>query len=251
MSHDNNHFDSSAPTPGPIPHYAAAPGPRPPHYDAAAPAPSQAHDGTQAPDSVQGQANGPAAAASAPGGYGYGSPAYASAPGGYGAAAHGLAPTSAAAHYGAPARSQATGRIAWGLGFLAYIPIPIIGQLIGAIAMIATYPSLRRKGEVAQGNGRNAANWGITYIVLTIVLLGGALIAVLAGQQQGEPLPGWAVGIAGTLAGLWIFGLNIAHVILLIIGLVKAGSGQVFECRLALPFISRPRPELELPAEER
>ncbi len=186
--------------------------------------------------------------AAAPG-QAYGSPAYASAPGGYGAAAHGLAPTSAGEHYAAPVRPQATGRIAWGLGFLAYIPIPIIGQLIGAIAMIAPYPSLRRKGEVAQGNGRNAANWGITYIFVTIVLLGGALIAVLAGQQQGEPLPTWAIATAGTLAGLWIFALNITHVVLLIIGLVKAGSGQVFECRLALSFISRPRPELGRPSE--
>lgn len=49
----------------------------------------------------------------------------------------------------------------WALGFLAYIPFPLVSVLIAAIVMVCVYPSTRRKGvPLATQNARIAANWG-------------------------------------------------------------------------------------------
>ncbi|MFC0198518.1 DUF4870 domain-containing protein, partial [Microbacterium arthrosphaerae] len=142
----------------------------------------------------------------------------------------GYAPPAA---YPAPYAKPATGSVAWGLGFLAFIPIPVVSMIIAGIAMASAYGAQRRNGPVAEGNARNAANWGLTVIAVTIVSF--TLTAVFA-ALFGETFRGFLPIGAPIL--IWA-ALCVAHVVVIIIGVVKAGKGQVFENRIAIPFIRR------------
>ncbi len=134
--------------------------------------------------------------------------------------------------YGAPAK-PATGSTAWGLGFLGLIPIPVFGMIIAGVVMASVYGSQRRRGPVAEGNARNAANWGLTLIVGTIVSFG--LSGVLAGMF-GETSRGFFP--VGSPILLYIE-LCVAHLVVIIVGLSKASKGQVFENPIAIPFFRR------------
>jgi uncharacterized Tic20 family protein len=127
----------------------------------------------------------------------------------------------------------ATGSVAWGLGFLAFVPIPVVSMIIAGIAMASAYGAQRRNGPVAEGNARNAANWGLTVIAVTIVSFTlTAVFAALFGETSRGFLP------IGAPILIWA-ALCVAHVVVIIIGVVKAGKGQVFENRIAIPFIRR------------
>ncbi|SIT72022.1 protein of unknown function [Microbacterium sp. RU33B] len=119
--------------------------------------------------------------------------------------------------------------LAWGLGFLAYIPIPYIGIIIAGIVMACVYGSQSRKGPIAEGNARNAANWGLTVALLTVVCF---LIGLIAGAGLGND----GAWIAGLMAIIWIAAC-ITHLVLIIRGLVRAGRGAILNVPFAIPFI--------------
>ena len=153
-------------------------------------------------------------------------PAYA-APPQYGAPQYGV-PPQYGAPYGYPVKPPA-GALAWGLGFLAYIPIPYIGIIIAGIVMACVYGSQSRKGPIAEANARNAANWGLTVALLTVVCF---LIGLIAGAGLGND----GAWIAGLMAIIWIAAC-ITHLVLIIRGLVRAGRGAVLTVPFAIPFI--------------
>lgn len=168
--------------------------------------------------------------------------AHPAAPPAYGLPGYGYGYAPAGAYAGRPAPGQ-SGTVAWAMGFLAFIPIPFIGQIAAMIVMIFVGLSQRRKSPVAATNGRSAANWAITYILATVVLLGLFIAGIASGG--GDPTTS-AFGVIGlVLYFAWFFLLNPAHLILTIIGTVKASSGKPFRCPLAIPFI-RPD-EMEQP----
>lgn len=104
-------------------------------------------------------------------------------------------------------------------------------MLVAGIVMAAVYGSQRRRGPIAAGNARYAANWGLTVIVVTVgsFLLSGVLAGLFNEVSRGF-FP------AGSPILLYI-ALCIAHLIVIIIGVAKASKGEVFRNPLAIPFI--------------
>lgn len=122
-----------------------------------------------------------------------------------------------------------TGTLSWGLGLLAYLPIPLFSLVIAGVAMACAYPSQRRRSPVAAQNARHAANWGLTVVLVCVVMIG----AVVALALALGPTPGDRALIPFVL----IFPLGVAHLVMVVRGMVRAGRGQVLATRLAIPFI--------------
>ena len=145
--------------------------------------------------------------------------------------------------YPVPAPRPPTGTASWALGFLAYVPIPFLGQIAAGVVMAALYPAQRRKSPVAAANGRRAANWGLTYVLLTVLAVG---LTVPLGMYS-NTLPTVEdrqafLPVALLPLGVWAFGVNVLHVVLVIIGTVQAARGRVFRNVVQIPFLRR-RPE--------
>ncbi|PPH62067.1 hypothetical protein C5D25_08515, partial [Rathayibacter sp. AY1D7] len=76
-----------------------------------------------------------------------------------------------------------TGALSYALGFLAFIGIPFLSLIVGGIVMASVYPSARRKGGIAAENARNAANWGLTVILIGVVTLGAHVVLLFAASD--------------------------------------------------------------------
>lgn len=135
-----------------------------------------------------------------------------------------------------PPGSKGTG--AWALGFLAYIPIPFFAQFLTGLIMAGVYPTHKRRGEIARANGRNAANWGLTYSVLTVVFIGLALVfALIVSSDSSTNGPSSLTALPFIPLSLWLV-VNLVHVVVTIVGTVKASRGEVFRFPLAIRFIA-------------
>lgn len=117
-----------------------------------------------------------------------------------------------------------TGARSYALGFLAYFPVPVVGLLIAGIVMISVYPGTKRIGGLAEQNGRRAANWGITLIASIIAMI---LLIVVVALLKGD----------AAVPGLAYIAIAITHVVVIIMGTVKANAGKVFDNALAIPFL--------------
>lgn len=126
-----------------------------------------------------------------------------------------------------------TGALGWGLGLLVLVPIPVASVLIAGLAMVVAGLSSRPDGGNASRNGRNAANWGLTYILLTAVLLG----LVLCFALSADALPGSAGSFVLQPLFCWLL-VSVGHLVFVIIGLVRAGRGEVYRAP-AIPFFGR------------
>ncbi len=128
-----------------------------------------------------------------------------------------------------------TGTVAWSLGFLTFIPY--VGMLVAPITVIAVGLGQRKHGSVvATANGCNAANWAITHLLLQA--LGVALCAATVFAAESEPtksLP--PLGIVSILSALAVFIVAlVAHLVVTIQGIVKAGRGEVYRGP-GIPFL--------------
>ena len=137
-----------------------------------------------------------------------------------------------------------TGTIAWGLGFLAYIPIPIGNVLVTGITQLVVGLRQRRYGGVAAANGVRAANWGLTQLCHPVLLAVAMVIGVLTGTPSdtgGYTMQPWAEAIVFTILGLW-FVLGVLQLIYALVGTSVAGKGN--RVRLpVIPFIRLRRPD--------
>lgn len=125
------------------------------------------------------------------------------------------------------------GTLSWALGFLIFIPIPFLSAIISGIAMAVPYSSLSRRGPVAAANARAAANWGLTYLTVSTVLLLAHFI-VLAAFAGDEGMEGFfPIGIAITLYLV----LGVLHIVLVIIGTVRSSGGKVMRVPFAIPYV--------------
>ena len=131
----------------------------------------------------------------------------------------------------APVTARATA--SYGLGFLAYLPVPVISMVAAAIVMIALYPGQRRNGGVASENGRRAANWGITVLASVFVLTAGLAAALLTTEPTTR--------IAMLLTALGYVLLSTVHAVVVTIGVIFTMRGRIFPNPIAIPFIREPR----------
>lgn len=142
-------------------------------------------------------------------------------------------PRSAPPGYAYPARPVPTGTMSWALGFLAYIPFPVVSMLIAAIAMVCVYPSTRRKDvPLATQNARIAANWGLTIIAYYVV---SALYMVGLSLLFPETLNAGFLPFGWPIVGYML--LCVLHLIVIIMGTLAAKRGEVFRNALGIPFL--------------
>jgi uncharacterized Tic20 family protein len=138
-----------------------------------------------------------------------------------------------------PPVGEGTGTAAWALGFLAFVPVPVLGQVAGAIAMAVSYRTQRRKGAVAAENARRAANWGLTYLTVTVVLfVTVAAMGVYINTIDDEAARRDAGVAPLTLLGLWLL-VTVLHVVLVAIGTAKAAGGRIFNNPIQISFLRR------------
>ena len=132
-----------------------------------------------------------------------------------------------------PAAVPPRGLLPWALGLLILIPFPFVGGLASGIAMAVSGGSSRRFGGVAAENARAAANWGLTYLLVSTVLLISHFV-ILFSLTAGSPSSGfYPIGIPITI----YFALSLFHVVLVIIGMVKASSGKAMRVPFAIPYL--------------
>ncbi|TYL45510.1 DUF4870 domain-containing protein [Nocardioides sp. BGMRC 2183] len=133
-----------------------------------------------------------------------------------------------------PPPKPVTGALSWGLGFgVLVVCLPFVGSLITGALMGIVGNVQSKQGGLAAENGRNAANWGLTYVTLTVVLVGThfGLLALLTAD-------------GGEIEGFFPFGLiictwaavTVAHLVFTIMGMTRAGRQQVFKAP-AIPFL--------------
>src|SRR5690606_16990569 len=90
---------------------------------------------------------------------------------------------------GAPAAPDAAppphGTVAWAMGFLAYIPLPIVSMVIAGVTQLFVGLAQRKHGGLAAANGVRAANWGLTQLSWPVLMV----IIMTIGITTGTPNP--------------------------------------------------------------
>ena len=133
-----------------------------------------------------------------------------------------------------PLPGAATGRASYLLGFLGFLPLPFISPVIAGAAMALSYRTQRRKSALAAENARRAANWGLTYALATVAIVAcdiGLSFLIDSIEESDAPL-----------FILWlVLPLGLVHLVVTIRGTDVADQGEVFENRLAIPFLRAER----------
>ena len=123
----------------------------------------------------------------------------------------------------------ATGAVAWWLGLLGFTLVPYLNTFVAGIAMLFAGLSVRKQSPLAATNGRAAANWGLTTVVLTVILLAGVLDA----NDGSRSFPVWVP------ASLYAV-LYVAHLVAAVGGGVRAHRGKPVAWP-AVPFVRKRR----------
>lgn len=134
--------------------------------------------------------------------------------------------------YGYPVKPS-TGTLSWALGFLIFIGIPFLSGIVSGVVMASVYRSVASKGEIARQNARSAANWALTYLTVSTALIILHIIVLFAFARNEGVSGFFPLGIPITL----YFAVSILHVVLVIVGTVKASGGKVMRVPFAIPYI--------------
>ena len=129
------------------------------------------------------------------------------------------------------APATARGAVPYGLGFLAYLPAPFFSMIVAGLVMAAVYPSQKRHGGIAAENGRRAANWGLTVIAAMILIAGSFVWLSIAGQTESRFARAAGIPLA------CYFVLSVMHVVVILIGFLRANRSRVFYNPLAINFL--------------
>lgn len=233
---ESSSTDTGFPPPPPAA-YGAPPTPATPAAPAyAAPAAPHAHDESAAPASALTQPAMPGA----PSGYAPQHPEVP--PAGYAPQHPGHAPAAQhpgyapGAGYGPPQHSvprpPTSGAAAWGWGFLVWAPIPFIGAFASGIAMALAYGPTSKRGPLARENARAAANWGLTFTLVSTALLVTHFVLLFTLTRDEPVYNFYPLGIPITFYGLAV----LLHAVLVIVGTVRASRGKVTKAP-SIPFI--------------
>lgn len=132
-----------------------------------------------------------------------------------------------------PAAVPTRGLLPWALGLLILIPFPFVGGLASGIAMAVGGGASRRFGGVARENARVALNWGLTYLLVSTILLVSHFVLLFT-LTADSPVTGfYPLGIPITI----YFAVSVLHLILVIVGMVRASSGRVMRVPIAIPYL--------------
>lgn len=137
----------------------------------------------------------------------------------------------AAPVYAAPVPPR--GLLPWVLGLLVLIPFPFVGGVASGIAMAVSGGASRRAGGVARENARAALNWGLTYLFISTALfvMHFVLLFILTSDGPGVGFYPLGIPLTGYVA------ISLAHVVIVIVGSVRASAGAVMRVPFAIPFL--------------
>ncbi|KJL28456.1 DUF4870 domain-containing protein [Microbacterium oxydans] len=147
-----------------------------------------------------------------------------------------IAPGYPAPGYPAPGYPPVTpprGLLPWVLGFLIFIPFPFLGGLASGIAMAVSGGASRRAGGPARENARSALNWGLTYLMISTLLLVLHVVVLFSLSGSSGATGFFPIGIPITI----YFAISIVHVVLVIMGTVRVSSGAAMRVPFAIPFL--------------
>ncbi|WP_424464130.1 DUF4870 domain-containing protein [Pseudoclavibacter helvolus] len=128
----------------------------------------------------------------------------------------------------------------WALGFIGWIPIPILGMLAGALTMWFVSRRVWRRSEsaVARENARVAANWAATMLLAFAAYVVFVVGMMTLGSLGVDAVTSGPLGqIAATGVMVLILAVGFLHVIASIAGTVTASQGRVFTFFAAIPFL--------------
>lgn len=132
-----------------------------------------------------------------------------------------------------PAAVPPRGLLPWALGLLILIPFPFVGGIASGIAMAVSGGASRRFGGAARENARAALNWGLTYLLVSTVLLVSHFV-ILSTLTADSPASGfYPIGIPITL----YFAVSVFHLALVIMGMVRASGGKIMHVPFAIPYL--------------
>lgn len=127
------------------------------------------------------------------------------------------------------------GALPWALGLGVFLCVPFVSSVLASVAMVVAGRLQRGKERHVAENGRNAANWGLTYLVLTVALVGTHFGLLYALTRDGGRIEGFFP--FGLIILTWI-AVSVVHVGFSIAGLVKGLRQEVFAAP-AVPFFGR------------
>ena len=122
-----------------------------------------------------------------------------------------------------------SGTPAWTLGLIALFPLPILNSALAGVVMLVVGLNQRNVGGTAAQNGVNAASWGLLQIVVPALFFITMTVGMITGEdtETGLRMPA-PLEMALPIFGItWIF-LSIAHLVVVILGIVKSSRGEVF-----------------------
>jgi uncharacterized Tic20 family protein len=126
-----------------------------------------------------------------------------------------------------PVRRPPTGALAWGLGLLGLLFLPFANLVVSGVVMVAVGLAQSRSGGLARVNGRRAANWGLTVLLILAPCIALWITALTIRAEGFFP---WGISVI-----VWGV-LGIANLVAAIVGLVQANAGG--EVRFpAIPFL--------------
>lgn len=114
--------------------------------------------------------------------------------------------------------------LAWGLGLLGLIFLPFVNLLVSGIVMTVVGLSQSRAGGLARTNGRRAADWGLTVLVILVPCIA---LWVTALTIRAEGFFPWGISVI-----VWAV-LGVLNLVVSIVGLAQAAGGQ----RVRIPAI--------------
>ena len=132
-----------------------------------------------------------------------------------------------------PAAVPPRGLLPWALGLLILFPVPFLGGLLSGIAMAVSGGASRRFGGVARENARAALNWGLTYLLVSTVLIVSHFVILFTLTEDSPATGFYPIGIPITV----YFALSLLHLVLVIVGMVRASSGKVMRVPFAIPYL--------------
>jgi uncharacterized Tic20 family protein len=101
--------------------------------------------------------------------------------------------------------------------------------------MASVYGSVSTRGPLARENARSAANWGLTFTLVSTVLVVTHFVLLFALTGGGGVRDFYPLGIPITLYALVV----VLHIVLVIVGTVRASQGKIVNVAVAIPFIRR------------
>jgi uncharacterized Tic20 family protein len=125
-----------------------------------------------------------------------------------------------------------------------FIPIPFLGL----VATLVLYYSQRDKGEFVSSNGKESVNFqitlalvGILIFIIMMIFFGGSIFSMIMGGASGSETAAGAgvMGLIGTslIVGLVVMVVGIGAIVLMIIGTIRANSGQVYRYPISIRLV--------------